>query len=152
MHTTFSLSPTATALLTELRKWVASLPPASVVIRENPSQGYGGLLFEIRPKSPGAMRFSVGLGSSHSIDFFWGDGYRWENWNPSPNELLSVCEAIRTGDVLEEIWKIGSFVIERRCYIRRAQQVGDGSPQLPAWIKRLARRFERKYNPWGEAA
>jgi hypothetical protein len=110
-------------------------------------------LLEIRPTSPGAMHLSVGLGSSSDIDFFWGEGYRWENWTPQPHEVVNLCEAIRSGEVIEEIWKLGGFVIERRCYIRpNGQRVGDGSPQLPAWVKRFARRSVRTYHPWGEAA
>jgi hypothetical protein len=99
------------------------------------------------------MDLSVGLGSSDGIDFFWGDDYRWEDWHPQPRDVLELCEAIRAGNVVEETWKLGGFVIETRCYIRpNGQRVGDGSAPLPAWIRRLARHSVRTFRPWGEAA
>jgi len=149
---TAALSPTATAQLAELRRWASTLPPGSVVIREHPHAGYGGLLFEVRPSLRETMGVSIGLGSSSDIDVFWGDGYRLEDWKPQEGEVLRLCEAIRAGEVVEETWKLGGLVLEKRCYIGRDRQVGSGSGLLPAWLKRLAQRSERTFRPWGEAA
>jgi hypothetical protein len=148
---TAALSPIATALLAELRRWASTLPPSSVIIREHLQAGYGGLLFEVRPSLPDTMGVSIGLGSSSDIDVFWGDGYRLEDWKPQDGEVLRLCKAIRAGEVVEETWKLGGLVLEKRCYIGRDRQVGSGSGLLPAWLKRLARRSERTFRPWGEA-
>jgi len=149
---TAALSPIATALLAELRRWASTLLPSSVIIREHLHAGYGGLLFEVRPSLPNTMGVSIGLGSSSDIDVYWGDGYRLEDWKPQEGEVLRLCEAIRAGEVVEETWKLAGLVLEKRCYIGRDRQFGSGSGLLPAWLKRLARRSERTFRPWGEAA
>jgi hypothetical protein len=143
------LSPTATALLDQLRRWASSLPPESATVREDSESGYGGLLFQVRPSRPGAMDLAVGLGSSSDVDFFWGGRYGWENWTSDAEDVLALCEAIKAGDVAEETWRLGGVVVEKRCYIRPdGHRVGDGSPVLPSWLKRWARVSVRRYAPW----
>jgi hypothetical protein len=146
------LSSAALALLTELRNWTDSLPSKSVVVREDHSPNYGGLLFEVRPATTNAMDVTVGLGSSDEVDLYWGDGYHWEGWKATPGEVLEVCEAIKDGDVIEETWRLGRFVLERRCYIRvQGQRAGDGSFPVPQWLKKWARLSVRTYSPWLES-
>jgi len=112
------LSSAALALLTELRSWTDSLPPKSVVVREDRNPNYGGLLFEVRPATANAMNVTVGLGSSDGGDIFWGDGYRWESWKATPSEVLEVCEAIKR-----------SFPV-------------------PKWLRKWACLSVRTYSPW----
>ena len=143
------LSVFSRALLTELRTWTAKLTPATVVVREQHDPNYGGLLFQVRPVEPDTMALTVGLGMSDEVDFFWGEQYRWENWQATAREVLDVCAAIQNGDVTEETWRIGWLTVERRCYITVAgERVGDGSPPMPPWVKRRAQRSLRRYSPW----
>jgi hypothetical protein len=143
------LSSAALALLTELRNWTDRLPPQSVAVREDNNPNYGGLLFAVRPVTTNAMNVTVGLGSSDDVDLFWGNGYRWERWKATPSEVLEVCEAIKDGDVIEETWRLGRFVVETRCYIRvQGQRQGEGSFPIPQWLKKWARLSVRTYSPW----
>ena len=148
------LSPKSLALLAALRTWTADLAPASVAVQEDRSAGYGGLLFKVKPAQPGAMSLTVGLGGTDDVDFFWGDGYRWEGKNVTQREVLEVCEAIKGGQVVEETWALGPVVIERRCSLGPNGQLGsDGSGSMPRWLKQWARRSTRTFAPWvSEAA
>jgi len=142
-------SPHALLVLTQLREWVQALPPGAATIREDNNPNYGGLLFEVRPAEPNALGITVGLGASDDVDVFWGEDYRWENWKALPGEVIQLCEAIRQGHAVEETWKLGWFVLERRCTIQLpAGPVGDGSPPIPVWVKRWAHRSVRAYAPW----
>lgn len=144
-----TLSPHALLLLAQLREWVQALPPGVATVREDKNPNYGGLLFEVRPIEPNALDITVGLGASDAVDVFWGEDYRWENWKALPGEVILLCEAIRQGQAVEETWRLGRFVLERRCTIQLAVgPVGDGSPPIPAWVKRWARRSVRSYAPW----
>lgn|SRR5262245_5808737 len=144
-----ALSPAARAVLSELRNWTNSLPRNSVVVREDHNPSYGGLLFGMRPGQPNAVHVTVGLGTSDDVDIFWGDDYRWEGWRATPREVLDVCEAIKEGDVIEETWRVGWFVIEKRCYIGpEGRRAGDGSFPIPKWLKKWARLSVRTYSPW----
>src|SRR5262245_20690785 len=108
-----ALSPAARAVLSELRNWTNSLPRNSSVVREDHNPSYGGLLFGMRPGHPNAVHVTVGLGTSDDVDIFWGDDYRWEGWRATSREVLDVCEAIKEGDVIEETWSVGRFVVEK---------------------------------------
>lgn len=120
-----------------------------MVVREEDNLNYGGLLFEVRPVQPDAVQITVGLGTSDDVDLFWGEGYRWENWKATPREVIEVCEAIKQGHVIEEAWRLGPFVLERRCTIRLPDRsAGDGSFPMPGWLKRWSRRSVRTYSPW----
>lgn len=144
-----ALSGAALDLLKQLRLWAGSLPPNSGVVHENHNPGYGGLLFEVRPARPESVALAVGLGGSEDVDFFWGDGYRWEGWKASVQDVLEVCEAIKQGDVIEETWRLGPFVLEWRSYIGPdGHRAGAGSPPVPKWVKRWARLSVRKYSSW----
>src|SRR4051812_13854318 len=135
MSSPSSLSPKALALLAALRSWTAGLAPASAAVQEDHSAGYGGLLFKVQPAQPGAMKLTVGLGGDDEVDFFWGDGYRWEGWKTTQQEVLEVCEAIKRGEVIEETWTLGSVVIERRCSLGpNREHGGDGSASMPRWL------------------
>jgi hypothetical protein len=149
-----SLSPKALSLVDALRTWTAGLAPASVAVQEDHSAGYGGLLFKVKPAQPGAMALTVGLGGADDVDFFWGDGCRWEGWKATQREVLEVCEAIKRGEVIEETWTLGPVVIERRCSLGPNGKHGsDGSVSMPRWLKQWARRSTRTFAPWvSEAA
>ena len=141
-------SATDLVLLNELRNWASRLPAGSSAVREDHNPKYGGLLFEVTPLRPGTMNVTVGLGASEGFGFFWGE-YGWEDWMASPGEVIDLCEAIREGDVIEETWKIGSLVVERRCYMRPyGERIGSGSYPIPNWIRRWARLSVRAYQPW----
>ena len=105
-----TLSPHALLLLTQLREWVQALPPGVVTAREDNNPDYGGLLFEVRPARPNTLNITVGVGVSEEVDVFWGEDYRWENWNALPGEVIQLCEAIKQGQAVEETWKLGRFV------------------------------------------
>ena len=149
-----SLSPKALALLVALRTWTADLAPTSVAVKEDLSAAYGGLLFKVQPAQPGAMPLTVGLGTSDDVDFFWGDGYRWEGWTATEREVLEVCEAIKGGAVVENTWTLGPIVIEKRCSLGPNGQLGsEGSGSMPRWLKQWARLSTRTFAPWvSEAA
>jgi len=143
------VSPASRALLAQLRDWAQGLPPASAVVSEELNPGYGGLLFKVRPSQPDCLTLTVGLGVNDAVDFFWGEGYRWENWTATPAEVLEVCEAVRKGNVFEETWMIGSWALERRCYIDAPSgRSGSGSYPMPRWLKRWAHLSIRRYEPW----
>ena len=144
-----SLSPAALELLTQLREWVRSLPPDSVVVYEDENPNYGGFLFDVRPAGPDTVPVTVGLGAADDVDLFWGEGYRWEGWKATPVEVLEICQAIREGDVQEETWRLGKYVLEQRSYIRpHGERAGDGSFPAPRWLKRWAKLSLRTYSPW----
>ena len=143
------VSPASRALLAQLRDWAQGLPPSSVAVSETHNPNYGGLLFEVRPSQPNSLTLTVGLGVDDAVDFFWGEGYCWENWTATAAEVLEVCEAIQKGNVSEETWLIGSWVLERRCYIDAPSgRGGDGSVPMPRWLRRWARLSTRRYEPW----
>src|SRR5262245_35129644 len=149
----FAIWPTSTAdrLRWSAHPWAASARGCDC--RRVESRTSGSSDVEIPEKLPSADRNATPKTRKHEEDhqIIVLGLPRFRGQVNAVSEVLDVCEAIKEGDVIEETWKWGSFVLERRSYIRpEGHRAGDGSPPIPSWLKRWATLSVRRFSPWLE--
>ena len=136
------------ALERAAREWIASLPARVATTQEQKIEA--GVVLAIRPQKVGAMDVALGFGSVDSVDLYWGNDFRIEDFTADGALLVRVLDAIRKGRVVEEVWTVWG----RTASVFSAIEVEEGTVSSrvvkPLWVLRpiAIRASFRRCLPW----
>lgn len=108
-------------VITAVKKWYKTLPPSVATFAEHETPHEQ--VVRVTPRVSGAAWIEFRIARYGKMDICFGTAACHEEVEPSPQLAVAICEAVRRGEVAEEVrhWK------GRRISTRTVLQLPDGA-------------------------